>query len=150
MSATLSIISNFSLPLQGITVTGKQGNTTDAATVAWTETVTGAIKDMIGTLATATVATVYNSSNDLPATFGYLFYWADQDSYIQIIGSGTNAIFKVAAKTPFWLPGNGTILAAANTTPIAGNSQPVLTNVASVVIGNYSGQTLNYRFAVIN
>jgi len=148
--ATLSILSNFSLDSQGRTVTGKQGLAADGFSEALDATVSGTVHEVIGSLATATVVTVYDDDNDVPADFDYLYFWADQDCYIQITGSGTNVIFKVEASTPFWLPGFDTILAAADTTIITGGTEPTMTDVDSVVIGNYSGNTMNYHFAVID
>jgi hypothetical protein len=150
MSSTLSVVSNFSLASQGRTITGKQGAAADGFDTALDITVTGTVHEMIGSLATATVATVYDDDNDLPADWDYLYFWADQDCYIQIIGSGSNAIFKVEATVPFWLPGFDSILAAADTTIITGGSEPTLTDIDSIVIGNYSGNTMNYHFAVID
>jgi hypothetical protein len=148
--ATLDIVSNFSLSSQGRTVTGKQGEATDSFSEALSATVTGTVHEVIGSLATATVVTVYDDDSDVPADFDYLYFWADQDCYIQVIGSGSNVIFKVEAYTPFWLPGFDTVLAAADTTAITGGTEPTLTDVDSVVIGNYSGNTMNYHFVVID
>lgn len=149
MSATLSIVNNFSLPTQGNTYTGQQGPITALPSAPLAITVNGTIYEAVNTLATAAIVTIFDS-DDVPATWQYLFYWADQITYIQIIGSGSNAIFKVAAMQPFVLPGYNKVLAAANTTPIAGGSEPAVTTVASVVLGNYSGTAANYLFAVIN
>lgn len=150
MSATLEITNNFSLDSQGITKSGKQGAIADSPATPFEITVDGRVFQVTDTLATATVVTVYDDDNDTPADFDYLFFWADQDMYIQIVGSGTNAIFKVKAKTPFVLPGFDTILAAADTTIITGGAEPTLTDIDSVVLGNYSGTTANYHFAVID
>jgi hypothetical protein len=150
MSATLEIISNFSIEVQGLTHSGKQGTSTDAATEPFEVTVGGQIHKVVGSLATATVVTVYDDDSDVPADWDYAYFWADQDCYIQIIGSGSNAIFKVEAKVPFWIPGFDTVLAAADTTIITGGTEPTLTDIDSIVVGNYSGNTMNYVFAVID
>lgn len=147
--ATLSIVNNFQLDSQGVLKTGKQGAAADGFSDEFDITVTGTCQQLTGTLATATANTVFDS-DDFPATWLYLYYWADQISYIQIIGSGTNARFKVAAKQPFVLPGYNSILASADTTPITGGAEPSLTTISKVVIGNYSGNAMNYLFAVIN
>lgn len=135
---------------QGLTHSGKQGAAADAATEAFEVTVGGQIHKVVGSLATASVVTVYDDDNDTPADFDYLFFWADQDCYIQIIGSGSNVIFKIEAKVPYWISGFDTILAAADTTAITGGTEPTLTDIDSVVIGNYSGNTMNYVLAVID
>lgn len=162
MAATLKIINNFVLTTQGgVSLTGKQGNAADAITDAFdfatTATITGTAHYVSGQLATATVVTVYDDDDDKPADFNYLYFWADQDMYIQIIGATGNAVFKIAAKCPFVLAHPGTaaalqcgIVAVANTTPITGGTEPTLTDIDSVVLGNYSGTTANYLFAVID
>ena len=80
-----------------------------------------------------------------------LHAWQDlNDVQHLLIGSTTNVIHRVAAKQPFVLPGYDTILAAADTTIITGGTEPTLTDIDSVVLGNYSGTTANFLFAVIN
>ena len=148
--ATLSIINNFSLPTQGRTITGKQGASTDASTTAFAYTVSGTVHEVIGSLATASVATVYDDDNDVPADWDYLYFWADYDCYIQIIGPTMNVIFKVEATIPFVLPGFDSINAAANATEITGGTEPTMSDIDSIVIGNYSGSTMNYHFIVID
>lgn len=148
--ATLSMISNFSLPTQGRTLTGKQGASTAGFNEALEITVSGTVHEVIGSLTTATVVTVYDDDNDVPADWDYFYFWADQDIYVQIIGSGTNAILKVEATNPFWLSGFDTILAAADTTAITGGTEPTLTDIDSIVLGNYTGTTANYHAIFID
>lgn len=148
--ATLSVISNFSMSSAGITYSGKQGTTTDSSTTSFDITVDGTIHTMRGSLATASVVTVWDDDDDTPADFDYLFYWADQDSYIQIIGPTMNVIFKVEAKVPYWQPGFDTMNAAANATAITGGAEPSMSDIDSIIIGNYSGTTMAYVFAVID
>lgn len=157
MTATLEIINNFTLTSNGVESVGKQGAAADAITDAYSAatsptslTISGTDKRMKGSLATATVNLLYDSSVDFPATFDYLFLWADQTCYIQIVGSSTNAVFKIGACLPFTLSGYGSILAAANGTAITGGSEPSVAAVTKVYLGNYSGTTLNYLFSVIN
>lgn len=149
MSATLKILNSFEMAAQGRTFTGKQGPAIGAVDDTFDVTMTGLVHERIGTLATAAIATPYDSSNDLPATFSYLYLWADQDIYIQIIGSASHAIFKVDATNPFIMPGFGSVLGAANTTAIAGGSEPTVTAVGKIVLGNYSGNTANYHLGII-
>lgn len=148
--ATLNIVNNFSLESQGSTFTGKQGLAASEFAEEFGITVTGTIHQVIGSLATASVKAVYDDDDDVPADWDYLFFWADQDCYIQIIGSGTNVTFKVAAKQPFVLPGFDLVLGAADTTAITGGTEPTLQDVDQVTIGNYSGTTMNYLFAIID
>ncbi len=161
-TVALKIVNSFALTTpSGLTVTGKQGSADDAITdefdLATTMTITGTAHYVPGQLATATAVTVYDDDDDKPVDFNYLYFWADQDMYIQIIGSTGNAQFKIAAKCPFVLAHPGTvaatqcgIVAVANTTPITGGAEPTLTDIDSIVLGNYSGTTANYIFAVID
>ena len=148
--ATLYMLSGFQLSSQGNVKSGHQGAATSAAQDPLAITVTGTAHHITGSLATATVATVYDDDDDLPADWDYLYFWADQDCYIQIIAGSTSVVFKVEATNPFWLPGFDACLPAASATPIAGGTEPTLTDIDSVVIGNYSGSTMNYVFAVID
>ena len=149
MATTVDILNNLTMSSQGRTVAAKQGAAANDAADVVSITVDGVIHDMIGSLATATVVTVWDDDNDKPADWDYLFFWADVDMYIQIIGSTTNVIFKVLAKVPFTLTYDS-MLAAADTTIITGGTEPTLTDIDSVVIGNYSGGTGNYVFAVFD
>lgn len=153
MSSTLKIINNFVLDSQGLQKIGKQGAIADLTTDQFSitdVTIAGTCHYRTGLLATATIATLYDSSNDLPATFDYLFFWADVTMYLQLIGSATHAVTKVLAKTPITLSGYGLVLGAANTTPITGGTEPTCTAVSKAVIGNYTGGSGNYVFAVID
>lgn len=150
MAGTLSIVNNFSLLSQGVIDSGKQGAIADVPSTALQISVSGLIFRVRSTLATATIVQVYTAATDFPATFSHLFFWSDQTCYIQIVGTATNAIFKVLATDPFVLPGFGSILAAANTTNIAGGSEPAVTAVSKIVLGNYSGTTMNYLLALMS
>jgi hypothetical protein len=151
--ATLSIINTFSLDSNGQIVGGKQGSADDLATTPFDITVTGTGHYIPFSLLTATVVTIYDDDDDVPANWNYLWLWSDQNLYIQIIGSATNVILPVLAKTPFNLApitaGLG-MLAAANTTAITGGTEPTLTDIDSVVLGNYSGTTAVGLFVVVD
>lgn len=147
---TLYLTNNFLIEVQGCTFSGKQGQAADEFAEQLAVTVNGQVHQVVGSLATANVATVYDDDDDVPADWVYLFLWADQDLYIQLIGSGSNVKFKVEATQPFVLPGFDSLLAAADTTAITGGSEPSLTDIDSIILGNYSGNTANYLFAVIN
>ncbi len=149
--ATLSIVNNFELDSNGRIKTGKQGLSTAEFSDAYPGlTVTGTCHMVEGVLATATVATVYDDDDDLPADFDYLYFWADQICYIQIIGPTMSVVFKVAPYLPFVLPGYDSLTAAASSSAIAGGSEPAPSDIDSIVIGNYSGDSMNYLFAVID
>lgn len=148
--ATLNLWNYFEMSSQGIVKAGKQGLAADAPGDGLAVTVTGTAHHVTGSLATATAVTVWDDDDDAPADWDYLFFWADQDLYIQLIGSGSNVVFKIEATQPFVLPGFDTLLAAASTTAITGGTEPTLTDIDSVVLGNYSGSTANYLFCVID
>lgn len=150
MAGTLQIVNNFDLLSNGLHKYGKQGSADDALATAMLISVNGTCHYVAGSLTTATVVTVFDDDDDVPADWVYLYYWADQITYIQLIGSGSNAILKLAAEQPIAFGGYDSILCAANTTPITGVSEPSLTDIDSVVLGNYSGNTANYVFAVIS
>lgn len=150
MSVSLDLVNNFTVSVNGFTQVGNQGMSQNDFSDPYRVTVTGECHVTGGQLATATVRSVYETAGDYPTSWAYLWLVADQICYVQLIGSGTNAILKLAAYQPFVLPGYNKILAAADTTAIAGNSEPSVTTIANVYLGNYSGTTLNYQFAVIN
>ena len=148
--ATLSIVSNFSLDSQGRIKTGKQGAIADDPTTPFDITVTGTCHYVEGVLATAAVVTAYDDDDDVPADWDYLYFWADQIVYIQIIGPTMNVVFKVQAQVPFWLPGFDSMVAAANATAIAGGAEPTMSDIDSIVVGNYSGTSANWLLAIID
>ena len=156
IGATLSILNSYSMSSQGHTHTGKQGAASDAATTSFdltastTPAITGTAHEVTGSLATATVVTIWDEDDDKPSDFDYMHLWADQDCYLQFIGTTTNFIVKVAAKVPFTISGYDNLLAAADTTAITGGTEPTLTDIDSIILGNYSGSTLNYRASIID
>lgn len=153
MATTLKIINNAVLDSDGITDTVKQGNATDAVTDQFsitTQTITGTAHKRKGQIATATVNTIYNAANDLPATGDYLHFWADQDCYLQLIGTATNFTVKVMAGVPMVLPGFNKLLCAASTSLITGGAEPSMEALQKVVVGNYSGTTANYTLLIVN
>lgn len=148
--ATLTIINQFeAVLLNNMPVSGHQGDADDALADSFSITITGPGHIVPGILATATVVTVYDDDNDVPADWDFLWFWADQDCYLQLVASATNVTHKIKAKVPFTL-GYDSLLAAADTTIITGGSEPSVTDIDSVVIGNYSGSSMNYLFAVFD
>ena len=148
--ATISIVNSFSLNSFGVTDEGKQGLTTSGISDEYDITVTGTIHRMKGQLATATVVTLFDDDASVITDFDYAFIWTTGIAYIQVIGSATNFIVKIAAYQPFVLPGFDSILAAANTTIISGSSEPSVTDCDSVLLGNYSGATIDFLAAFID
>jgi hypothetical protein len=142
--ATLSILNSFELDSNGRLKSGKQGEADSAVGTAFELTVSGTCHFLEGTLATATVITLWDDDNDFPADFDYLY------CYLQFVGTATNFTLKVEAYCPFVLPGFDELLAAASTTLITGGTEPTMESIDSVALGNYSGNTLNYTFSVID
>lgn len=149
MSATLDILDTFEVEINGVTYTGKQGAATDNADTPFEVTLTGQIHNMGTQLATASVAKAWDKDTHFPTTFLQVYFWADQDVYLQFVTAATNAIIKCTAKTPYRLTFNG-LLAAADTTDITGGSEPTLAALDHINVGNYSGNTVNYLLAVMN
>lgn len=150
MAATFKVRNQFSVEIDGITYTGKHGESTDDGDDFYEYSITGNAHVVPGTLATAAVATVYDDDDDVPADWDYLFFWAAADMYIQIIGPTMHAIFKVESFLPFVLPGFDSMVAAANSTAITGGTEPTMSDIDSIVIGNYSGASAKYLFALFD
>lgn len=148
--ASLNLWNSFEFTSQGVQRTGKQGLAASAFPEPYAVTVNGTGHFLTGSLATATVVTVYDDDDDVPIDWVYLHIWADTAYYVQLIGATSNVIVKLAAKQPFVLPGFDSLLAAVNTTKITGIAEPTLEDIDSIVLGNYSGGTMNYTVAVIN
>ncbi len=148
--ATLSIVHNFSLPVMGRTITGKQGAATDDFNEPLDITVSGYVHEVYFTLADNTLKTIYDDDDDHPATFDHLWFWADTICFLQFIATTTNVTFKVAATVPVPLAGYGSLLAAANTTPIAVGSDPAVTAIDSVVCLNRSGGVMNGHLFIVD
>lgn len=145
--ATLNITNFLSLPMLGTETVAKQGSTTDDPKTPWSITVTGNLYEAKNTLATATVRTLWDEDADFPATFAYGFLWVDQIAYVQLITQSSNVQHRLAAKQPFVLPGYSTCLGVANTTIIS--AEPTLSQIDSIVLGNWSGSTLSYHLVLV-
>lgn len=148
MTVNLNIANYFSVVSNGSQAMGKQGNATDDPKTEYAISITGNVTRKANTLATATVNQLYGTQ-DLLTPFTYLHFWADQDCYLQFIGSSTNVTVKVKALVPYVMSVDG-ILPAANTTEITGGATPSLQTIASIYLGNYSGTTLNYTISLVN
>lgn len=148
MSVTATVVNNLTMSSQGSTITAKQGTSTDDFDEGYDITATGDAHKNIGTLATATIRKIYDDDTHFPVDPIYWHFWADGNCYLQWVGSGTNFIVPVASKVPFVLYGH-TLLAAADTTDITGASEPTLTDIDHLILGNYSGSTINYVLTII-
>lgn len=157
----LNIINTFTLsgmPTAGGPYSGFQGPYTGLAatplnianlssTVLSGSALSGLIYNDAGTLATATALKIYDSSVMKPATFNYVWIWADQACYVQTIATATNCVYQMLPTVPQTFSLN-TCLGAANTTPIS-TSAPSTTAIATIYLGNYSGSTMNWIIALI-
>lgn len=148
MSATLDILCSFSVTINGVTYTGKQGTSTDGTDDVFSVTVDGKSHGLASQLATATVVTLWDDDTNSPIDFDYLFFWCDQDVTFQVVGSGSQYAIKQLAKVPIIMTYDS-MLAAANTTDIT-TTEPSFTDIDHVNAGNYSGTTANYVFFVVD
>lgn len=148
--ATLNIWNHLSLvDDDGIEITARHGAEGPPQT-PHAITVTGHHEQKQGTLATASVRTLYSSSADFPTTFAYLHYVADQITYLQLVAADlAGVVHRVAANQPIVLPGYSTFLAGAAQAAITGGAEPTLSAVTTILIGNYSGSTAAYRFTYV-
>lgn len=145
--ATLKIINNISMTHDGSTTAIKQGVSSSSATTAFEFSVDGKVHLVQATLATGSINVIWDTDNDTPGNFDYMIYRADQITYIQTMTASGSAVYKIAANMPFVLPGYDDLLTYTDTTQIS--TEPSLVTMNNVVIGNYSGSTVNYSAAFI-
>ena len=128
---------------------GKQGASADDVFTWLNTTVAGTKHERMQTIAFSVPdgdpesVTMYDASqDDLPATWNFLFFWADQAMHLQLIdinATGTNVIIPTLANFPFVM-GAGNILAAANETVIP-DGLTTLRPIDKIVVGNQSTDT---------
>ncbi len=147
--STLSIINNFELDSQGSIETGKQGPAAAGFDEAYDIEVDGYRHSVVGVLADDAVVTVYDDDDDVPADWDYMHVKADGTLTIQMIGPTMNAKFKIIANVPFTMAYNG-LNAEANATPITGAAEPTLSDIDSIILGNYSGAPVNFSFKLMS
>ncbi len=151
--AVLEIINYFNLDSLNDTDSAGAGPATQTDKVApWTIdtlTILGELhKVKKVSLANATALTIWNQADDNPVDWQYLWLKVDQPTvYLQLIGATSNVKLVLTNDIPFvWT--NDQLLCAVNTTPMA--AAPTLEDIASVVIYNNSGNTVNIIGAFIN
>lgn len=145
MSQTLKIRNNFTLtPLTGSPIQGKQGSIADDIDDFFSIAVTGYAHLFTGLITTgAAMAKLYDAAVNVSVTAPvYIHFWADQDCYLQFIGSASNYIVKVTAKEPYIMSTNN-CLAAVSTTAYSSATAPSVETLAKVYCGNYSGTNAN-------
>ena len=146
---------NMELLTQGVPFRGKQGVAANAVADWLLTSVTGTVHQRVTTLAENKVATLYDASqDDLPANWDILWFWADQDVFLQLIdinATGTHVVIKVAKTFPFVMS-DGDLIAVANETILTITEPTDLRPIDKVVVGHYFGtaQTMNCVFAVID
>ncbi len=150
MSQNLNIVSNFSLITNpGSILSGQQGTVdTTGPNDAFVLAVNGQGQSTPFQLASATAQKIWDSTINVPATFQFVHIVCDQALYIQFITSATNFIVQQTAGIPFVMT-VASLLAAANTTPLAG-SAPSITAIAKIYIQQNSGVAANGQFTIIN
>jgi hypothetical protein len=147
MAVDLNVKCNFEITIRGITFTGKQGTATDGIDDAFVISVDGKAHCMPFELAVDTTMTLWDDDNDNPLDFDFMFIWADQNCFIQVINSATSFSVPHLAKVPFILAPKTDGLTAkslgeASTTPMA--AAPSVTEIDSVCIRhNIASTTLN-------
>ena len=98
---------------------------------------------------TAAVRTIFDEDNQFPANWDFMFFWSDQDLYLQLIGSAGNVVLHIKALVPFIL-WHDEILPAANTTLLVAGATPTMEDIDSILISNVSGSTANYFLALVD
>lgn len=151
MSATLSVLNQFTTIINGRPMAGFQGTSDDIATDEMDITLTGQVKQLASQLATATVLKVYDDAVDTcVANLLYLWYKADQRTYIQLVSAATNVVIgPLAANVPISIGAYSSFKLLAeddNIDAITGGAEPSTADVKQVYIGNYSGSTCNFEF----
>jgi len=133
---------------QGINISGKQGMASNPATTPLSITVSGTVHSMIGTASDEAETILWATATDPPATWDYLFFWADQAVQLQMVATASAATFEVAQYAPFVLS-NYKMLGIATNTQLA--AQATTTAIESILMGNYDADaTCNYRLVLID
>ena len=146
MSANLDLINNLEITVRGKTISVWQGTADDSLPAdVMRLSVDGNTNYQPFTIGTGVARELWNSSEDKPADFDFMFFVADQNMFLQVICTATNFIVPVLAGVPFVLaPKTDALtakaLAAANTTAISGTA-PTVTAIAKIVVQNNSGET---------
>ena len=154
MAQTLKIYNTIELvsTLTGGITVAKHGAASLSRSTAYELSLTnGLVFDVWHTLLNNAVVTLWDDDNQFPDTFENLWFWADQDCYLQLINNsiGTNVVLKLIKLQPFTLSSES-FVATANTTLIAGGAEPTADTMDSIALGNYSGSTLNYRLLLFD
>lgn len=151
MSSTLNILNSFSTTINGVPKAAWQGSTTAVVSDEVSITLAGRDKFTSSILATASIIVIYDDSVDTQISdIYYLWYKADQSTYIQLITAATEVrIGPLAANVPISIGAFATlkIIASAGTSAITGGTEPTTADVKKIVLGNYSGSNANYTFA---
>lgn len=135
--ATLTEYAAFSLPISGDQPLGAGRNTSPT-----TLTVTGTADLWMGTLATATTVTLWDSAASAISSFLYAWIKSDQDIFIELQGgsAANNSVRKIKAGFSERLS-TGTMRTYSASGSFAGSA----TAITKVLARNESGTTANVR-----
>lgn len=156
MAVDIEVLNNFEMTIRGVTFTGKQGLAADGITEAFAISVDGKAHAMAFELAVDTTKTLWDDDDDLPDDFDFMFFWGDQNCFLQVIASATNFIVPVLAKVPFILAPKidaasptAKCLGAANTTAMS--ATPSTTEIDSILVRHaIASTTMNGYFFLVD
>ena len=130
---------------------GKHGALADSLYKPHILNVTGAVFERVGTLTPAAFATIYDSTNDLPATIKMFFFWMDQTHQINLVTANTQFTITGAASRPTVLGSDSTLGFLCDddsTTNIT--AVQTLDNLDEITIHNLIGNsTANYHLILV-
>lgn len=144
--ATLNVTNFVSIFANGAEHVLKQGTSASDPKTPFEISVTGRIFDQGSDLADDAAKALWVAANDYPATFDHGWFWADQDCYLQLIGTATNVVVPVKADVPVYIPPS--LLAAEDTTVIS--ATPTVTALSKIACWNASDSTLNWRLLLVD
>jgi hypothetical protein len=149
MSVSLYVRNSFNATINNCPLQGYQGTSgfDDPATI----TLAGKSKIVPSSLASGGSFLVYDDSVDTEVVdIMHLWVKSDQAFYLQLITAATEVrIGPLAANVPHSLSAYATLklLASAGTTAMS-TVEPVTADVKKILLGNFSGSTMNYLFGV--
>ncbi len=155
--ANVNITTILEVSGHGTITIGKHGAQSDSIQVPKVITVTGTLGEKRSSLAASGLATLYDKATEsavIPATFNFLYFWADQDYQIQLITASTEVTHSGAAEVPTILSEGGALgsvglLASAGTTN--NTAVAVLATVDEITIHNISSTTaMNYHLILVD
>lgn len=86
-----------------------------------------------------------NAENDEPTTFDLMYFWADQDVWLEFIDDTDSVAFLIRQYVPFSLGYDDISITPADTTPSTGATAPTNENIDKINVHNVSGETSTSR-----